>query len=244
MTTALTKTLRRRSAKRRIITTCLYVDIDKILDLNIEEHLEETALSEANVLLNSLTETQQEVRNYDEIILDLLDTQDEVDKEVIEAHQLDLDVRKKEEKLRRFIKKHDANEDKRSTVTSISNNKIGVKLPVITIKPFDGEPMNWNAFLEQFNATIDSKELSVVEKLTYLKGLLKGDALQAIEGLPLTNPNYKNAKDLLEKRYGNPQLIISSHMNNLIQLEKVVGTDVRKLRLLYDKIEANVTALE
>ena len=153
MTTALTKTLRRRSAKWRTITTCLYVDIDKILDLNIEEHLEETALSEANVLLNSLTETQQEVRNYDEIILDLLDTQDEVDKEVIEAHQLDLDVRKKEEKLRRFIKKHDANEDKRSTVTSISNNKIGVKLPVITIKPFDGEPMNWNAFLEQFNAT-------------------------------------------------------------------------------------------
>ena len=32
-------------------------------------------------------------------------------------------------------------------------------------------------------------------------------------------------------------------MNNLIQLEKVVGADVKKLRCLYDKIEANVRAL-
>ena len=38
------------------------------------------------------------------------------------------------------------------------------------------------------------------------------DALQTIEGLPLTNQNYTNAKDLLKARYGNPQLIISSHM--------------------------------
>ena len=32
-------------------------------------------------------------------------------------------------------------------------------------------------------------------------------------------------------------------MNNLIQLKKLVGADVRNLRLLYDKIEANVRAL-
>ena len=107
-------------------------------------------------------------------------------------------------------------------------------MPVITIKQFEGRPINWNPFLEQFNATINcQEEVSHIEKLTYFRGFLKGDALPTIEGLRLTN-----AKDMLKARYGNPQLLfISTHMNNLIQLGKIVG------RLLYDKIEANVRAL-
>ena len=105
-------------------------------------------------------------------------------------------------------------------------------MPVITIKQFEGRPINWNPFLEQFNATINcQEEVSHIEKLTYFRGFLKGDA-PTIEGLRLTN-----AKDMLKARYGNPQLIISTHMNNLIQLGKIVE------RLLYDKIEANVRAL-
>ena len=43
---------------------------------------------------------------------------------------------------------------------------------------------------------------------------------------------------------GNPQLIISCHMNNLIKLDKVNGANVKELRDLCDKIESNVAALK
>ena len=99
---------------------------------------------------------------------------------------------------------------------------MGVKLPTFNLKLFEGDPRNWKAFIEAFEASFDNKDdLSEVEKFTYLKGYLKGVALNTIEGLPLTNDNYKRGLDLLKKQYGNPQLIISRHMNDLIKIEKV-----------------------
>ena len=68
-------------------------------------------------------------------------------------------------------------------------------------------------------------------------------ALEAINGLTLTSDNYVQAKELLKRRFGNSQLIISSHMNNLISLNKIINTNVKELRILYDKIEGNVRAL-
>ena len=48
----------------------------------------------------------------------------------------------------------------------------------------------------------------------------------------------------MKERYGNPQLIISCHKNNLIKLNKVNGANVKELRDLYDKTEGNVRALK
>ena len=87
----------------------------------------------------------------------------------------DIEVKKAEDKLRGVIKNY--NKDNMSTTSNISSMKIGVRLPVITIKPFEGPPINWNPFIEQFNATINSQvEFSDIEKLTYFRGFLKRDA--------------------------------------------------------------------
>ena len=96
-------------------------------------------------------------------------------------------------------------------------------------------------FQETYEAAIGQNEsLSEVEKFTYLRGYLQGTAFQAIEGFPLTSENYKHAWELLKERYGNPQLIVSCHMNNLIKLDEVNGANVKELRDLYDKNESNV----
>ena len=69
--------------------------------------------------------------------------------------------------MRKFIQKQ--NDDNNTTASNNCIKKIGVKLPVIIIKPSEGQPINWNPFLEQFNAAIDSQEeFSNVEKLKYL----------------------------------------------------------------------------
>ena len=54
--------------------------------------------------------------------------------------------------------------------------------------------MEWKPFIEAYEASIDNKEeLSNVEKFEYLKGYLKGTALNTIEGFPMTNENYATA---------------------------------------------------
>ena len=61
--------------------------------------------------------------------------------------------------------------------------------------------------------------------------------------MTLTGENFGRAMNLLRERYGNPQLIISSHMDSLIKLEKVSGSKASSLRNLYDKIESHLRSL-
>ena len=64
-------------------------------------------------------------------------------------------------------------------------------------------------------------------------------------GLKLTEPNYNEAIDTLTKRFGNKQLIISRHMDTLLELEPVTApTNIEVLRRLYDKIEFQVCSLK
>ena len=68
--------------------------------------------------------------------------------------------------------------------------------------------------IETFTAAVDSKDsLTAIEKFTYLKGQLEGPAADCIQGFSLTSKNYEEAKQILEERFGNPQIIISAHMN-------------------------------
>ena len=112
-------------------------------------------------------------------------------------------------------------------------------------KRFSGDPLEWETFNDTFETAIEhNRNLTKIEKFTCLRGYLEGTALQAIDGFPLTNDNYTNVWNILKERYGNPQLITSCHINNLIELEAVSGSNVKDLRDLFDKIKINVRALK
>jgi hypothetical protein len=75
-----------------------------------------------------------------------------------------------------------------------------------------------------------------MDKFQYLRSLLEGSAVNAISCFSLTDSNYKEAVALLKDRFGNKQVIISKHMESLMQLPMVTDNDdLKKLRLLYDK---------
>ena len=64
-------------------------------------------------------------------------------------------------------------------------------------------------------------------------------------GVALTNDNFTAGIELLTKRFGNKEVIISSHMDSLLKLAPLGNTpDVRKLRGTYYKIEAHVRGLQ
>ena len=81
--------------------------------------------------------------------------------------------------------------------------------------------------------------------MNYLKSLVEGPAAAAIKGLSFTSQNYISAKTILEDRYRNKQLIISSHMDNLLKLAVVSSVnDVKGIRQLYDKTEIHIRGLQ
>ena len=121
-----------------------------------------------------------------------------------------------------------------------------VRLPKLTIKPFNGKLTAWTPFWDSFNSAIHANpDLSKVDKFNYLRSMVSHSALEAISGLTLTGDNYDEAIEILQKRFGNKQLIINKHMEQLLNVDSVTSPyDVKGLRHLYDVIESNVRSLK
>ena len=99
----------------------------------------------------------------------------------------------------------------------------------------------WQTFNDSFKTSVHVSSLSNVQKFSYLIEYLEDDALNGISGLTTTSQNYTQALELLEKRFGNPQLIISSHINTLVKLPAVREEDgVHGLRTVYDQINSYI----
>jgi len=80
-----------------------------------------------------------------------------------------------------------------------------------------GEPLDWQPFWDCFAAAIDTNPtLTGVQKLSYLRAQLQGEATRVITGLRLTHTNYQTSVTLLKECYGEPQQIISAHVQALL----------------------------
>ena len=119
-----------------------------------------------------------------------------------------------------------------------------INLPKINIKSFGGDPLQWLTFWDSFSAAIDKNHgLSDIEKINNLNGMLKGEAARAISGLPLTEENYKKAIELLQERFGKPQILTNAYMESLSKID-APPADTKNLRTFYDTCEANIRGLE
>ena len=134
-------------------------------------------------------------------------------------------------------------QDASQNSTKASNK---TKLPKLILPKFTGDPTKWTTFWDSFSSAIHANdELNEVDKFQYLKSLLEGCAAETISGLPLSSSNYKHAVDLLTKRFGSKQVIISKHIEMLMQLPKIIeSSDLKQLRQLLDKTESAVRSLQ
>lgn len=94
------------------------------------------------------------------------------------------------------------------------------KLPTLSLPKFDGDVLSFSEYWDRFVASVDSRDIQDVDKLTYLMGSLEGTALETVQGLLTTNENYKIAVDLLKKRFGNKNTIINAHYDALSKLRR------------------------
>lgn len=64
----------------------------------------------------------------------------------------------------------------------------------------------------------DNDDIPKDNKFNYLNSLLEGTTSKTIQGLTLSEANYDAAITMLKERFGNPQQIISSHMEGLLKV--------------------------
>ena len=133
-----------------------------------------------------------------------------------------------------------------SSVAAASQRQNNIRLPKFSIEHFDGDPQLFLEFLDSFRYSVhENDSIPNVQKMTYLKGLLKGDAASCISGFKITDENYETSVNLLKVRYNNKQLIVSSHMTNLLNLPQLTSSDnVNDLRKICDTVETQVRSLE
>ena len=239
----LTKAKRKRTAKKNIVLNDIIPSCEQIL----QGVKDDSTIEEATTLLETLCEKTKEVISLFEDVSELIDDDAAYETNEKEAYEFELKSRKIEGKLTAFLT---GPRDVKPRVslgasTSAAQSNQRVKLPKLEIEKFGGDATKWRTFIETFDATVDVRaDISNVEKFSYLRGYLVGSAKQTIDGMPLSSANYTKAKELLEERYGNDQLIIATHTNALLNLDKIVSANAKDLRSLHDKVETNIRALE
>ena len=90
------------------------------------------------------------------------------------------------------------------------------KLDKIKLKIFYGAYEEWQSYWETFESLVHNTNLSVINKFTYLKNYVRGEAQKVINGYSLTSANYENAIRHLNKRFGRTDRIIQSHILSLL----------------------------
>ena len=88
-------------------------------------------------------------------------------------------------------------------------------LPEWKLAEFNGDPLKWHEWYGQFKSAIDSQPLTDDVKLTYLKTLVTGKAKIAIAEFAYCGLMYKDALRTLERKFGQPQAVVSAHLDKL-----------------------------
>ena len=187
-------------------------------------------------------------------IIDSLDNQilsdtneDEIEEEVIKSGEFRMEIMEVIEHIKDFLINFSSESGHSSTSasTTSSSSSSNAKLPKLKLKPFSGNPLYFQEFLDSFNSAIrENESIDGITKFNYLKNLLTGEASSAISGLSLTADNYDEAMDILHKRFGNKQVLISTHIDKLLTLPVVNSSNnYKQLRDLFDRIEVNIRSL-
>ena len=167
-------TLKRKNTVRKRLAEKLLNDIDQNLDDSVK----------IKSLINSLIEKHPLIKQLDNEIFDLIESENDTEKEIESTSEFSDKLQITFAKLEHILSEQN-NKEKSSTITTaslVTNNKpepSRVRLPKLEIQKFWGDALQWKSFWDQDNAAIHSSTvISNIEKFNYFKNLLTGSALE------------------------------------------------------------------
>lgn len=124
---------------------------------------------------------------------------------------------------------------------SIAINRLPVPEPTV----FNGNPIDFIEWKASFMSLIDRKNISIADKLLYLKRYVGGSAHKCLEGTFYCSDNaaYSHAWDKLNQRYGQPFIIQKAFREKLSNWPKIQSKDAEGLRNFSDFLNASLQAM-
>ena len=132
-------------------------------------------------------------------------------------------------------------ETARSTPTSpsdlgeaLARLEMGRDLPRIELPVFDGSPLTWPRFVEQFHAQVHSRcGLDDTRRMDLLQSHVKGEAKRLIEGLGFSSRNYALALKELKFAFGHRIAVARAHIGTITKGNVIAAGDPIALRNFY-----------
>ena len=91
----------------------------------------------------------------------------------------------------------------------------GRLVPKLKLREFAGDPLEWPEWSGMFQSTVGRSALSNNEKMRSLKALLTGAARRSVQGLGYSGAMFSVAWNTLERKFGQPHLIISAQLSQI-----------------------------
>ena len=185
----------------------------------------------------------EKLKLYDEAqsSVELLTEEEDLVREVEEAEAFREEKQVLRAKALKFIapKKSENTDSTIGDENSDITKSVHANLPKLSLPTFSGDLIAWQGFFDSFKAIIDDrKDLSDINKFSYLLASLKDEAKACLKGLSLTATNYTMAKDILQRRFGRKEKIIQQHIQCLLNI-----SGEKNLWKLYDEVQVHVRSL-
>ena len=118
-------------------------------------------------------------------------------------------------------------------------------LPKTSIKPFDGDPLNFASFMQAFDSIVDGTSVDDSVKLNCLFEYCTGKALKVIQACALMNPavGYVRARKLLIERFGNAYQISEAWIQKVTEGPSIKPNSKEALQNFTDDIRCCVETL-
>ncbi|XP_066595828.1 uncharacterized protein [Prorops nasuta] len=119
-----------------------------------------------------------------------------------------------------------------------------IKLPVAQLPKFSGDIEQWLSYKNTFVTMIDSREdITDLQKFLYLKKSVKGDALNKIAIYDASDASYKLAWNLLIETYEKKRILISKHLDAIIDIPAQIRSTSMELTQAVDSLKQHTSVL-
>ena len=124
------------------------------------------------------------------------------------------------------------------------SSSVNCTLPILKLREYNGEPLDWPEASGMFLSTVDRSTISDDEKMTHLKTLLTGPVKRALAGMGYSGVMYNTAWKTLERKFGQPHLIIGSQLTKIENHSQLRPYDSASFVIFVDTVGNFVNVLQ
>ena len=112
------------------------------------------------------------------------------------------------------------------------------------MQSYGGDKTKFEEFWGLFESLVDQSKEPVNLKMARLRQCLFGSTLESIRGLGVSEPEYKEAKEILIPKFGSRRRQLRAYMDQLEKMPQLRNNDVQGFEKFADLVRITVVKLK